>query len=338
MRVILAALAATTIAGAQAQAATEPRIGTTATAQRDVSGTLAGTRRMLKLGDGVFQNVDIATGDAAAAQILFADETALTMGPNSRVTLDKLVYDPATRKGELAIRATTGAFRFISGSGPKAGYKIDTPMGTIGVRGTIIQFLIRGPWLTLELTEGGTTLCTKSGKCVELDRPGTYVVTNGSDVGNTQSKYDKSCGEGRSSCSVGTGGDSLFVDFIGLGRVFNDIVPSAGPNVPPPNPGNGPPPDPGNGPPPPPPGNGPPPDPGNGPPPNPGNGPPPPPPPPTPTGFPPITNQGVGIPPGLASGPLPPGLANRGPSFLPPGQQNTPPGQLNTPPGQLKKH
>src|SRR5690242_2548421 len=59
MRVILAALAATTIAGAQAQAATEPRIGTTATAQRDVSGTLAGTRRMLKLGDGVFQNEDI---------------------------------------------------------------------------------------------------------------------------------------------------------------------------------------------------------------------------------------------------------------------------------------
>jgi hypothetical protein len=46
----------------------------------------------------------------------------------------------------------------------------------------------------------------------------------------------------------------------------------------------------------------------------------------------------VGIPPGLASGPLPPGLANRGPSFLPPGQQNTPPGQLTTPPGQLKKH
>jgi hypothetical protein len=39
-------------------------------------------------------------------------------------------------------------------------------------------------------------------------------------------------------------------------------------------------------------------------------------------GFPPITNSGVGIPPGLdKKTTLPPGLTNRGPTFLPPGQQ-----------------
>lgn len=305
MRVILTALvAATSLATIEAHAATELRIGTAASTKSEVSGTLAGNRRLLKLGDGVFQNEDIATGNAASAQILFADETALTMGPNSRVILDKLVYDPSQKKGELAIRATTGVFRFISGSGPKPGYKIETPMGTIGVRGTIIQFSIQGQWLTLSLTEGGTSICTKSGQCANLDRPGTYVVTNGTELGQTKSAHDKSCGEGAKSCSVGNGSDTLFIDFLGLTRVFNEIAPGAGPNAPPPGPSNGPPP----------------------------------PGPPTQTGFPPITNQGVGIPPGLANGPLPPGLANRGPSFLPPGQQNTPPGQLNTPPGQLKKH
>ena len=297
MRVALTALvAATSLAAIEAQAATELRIGTAASTKSEVSGTLAGNRRLLKLGDGVFQNEDIATGNAASAQILFADETALTMGPNSRVILDKLVYDPSQKKGELAIRATTGVFRFISGSGPKAGYKIDTPMGTIGVRGTIIQFSIQGQWLTLSLTEGGTSICTKLGKCANLDRPGTYVVTNGTELGETKSTRDKSCGEGSKNCSVGNGSDTLFIDFLGLRPFPNELSPAAGPNNPPPGPG---------------PGNGPPPDPGNG---------PPPPPPPTQTGFPPITNQGVGIPPGLSSGPLPPGLANRGPSFLPPGQ------------------
>ncbi|HEY7608553.1 MAG TPA: FecR domain-containing protein [Alphaproteobacteria bacterium] len=309
MRVILAGFVAATTAAAAAaaQAATEPRIGTTASAQREVTGTLAGARRMLKLGDGVFQNEDIATGDAAAAQILFTDETALTLGPNSRVTLDKVVYDPDRRQGELAIRAATGTFRFISGSGPKTGYRIDTPMGTIGVRGTIIEFAIRGPWLTLSLTEGGTILCTKTGKCVELNKPGTYVVTNGSELGNTKSKYDKSCGEGRTNCSVGDGSDTLFIDFLGLNRFFNELSPAAGPNSPPPN--------------------APPPDPGNGPPPDPGNGPPPPGPPPQ-AGFPPIQTGAGTVPPGLQRDTLPPGLTNRGPSFLPPGQQNSPPGQL----------
>ncbi len=281
--------AAGSVAAAGANAATDIRIGTTASAKNEVSGHLGGTRRALKLGDGVFQNESIATGAGASAQILFTDETALTLGPNSRVTLDKAVYDPAGRKGELVLRATSGAFRFVSGSGPKNGYKIGTPMGTIGVRGTIIEFAIRGQWLVLSLTEGGTYLCTSAQKCVELSRPGTYVVTNGTQIGSEKSKFDKSCDEshGLTKCLVGSGDDALYLNFLGLGRVFNELSPGAGPNLPPPN--NPPP----------------------------GNGPPPP-----QAGFPPIVTGAGTIPPGLQNRTtLPPGLANRGPSFLPPGQQ-----------------
>ncbi len=223
------------------------------------------------------------------------------MGPNSRVTLDKAVYDPSSKKGELVLRATTGAFRFVSGSGPKQGYKIDTPVGTIGVRGTIIEFAIRGQWLTLSLTEGGTYICTASQQCTELNKPGTYIVTNGTQTGSEKSKFERSCDtNGNTKCVVGSGDDTLYLQFLGLGHL-PDLTPTAGPNTPPNNP---------------PPGNGPPPD--NGPPPNnpPPNGPPP------VTGFPPILTGSGQIPPGIANkDTLPPGLANRGPSFLPPGQQ-----------------
>jgi hypothetical protein len=203
------------------------------------------------------------------------------------VTLDKAIYDPATRKGELVLRATTGAFRFVSGSGPKEGYKIGTPLGTIGVRGTIIEFAIRGQTLHLSLTEGGTYLCTAAQVCTELTKPGTYLVTNGAntDKGN---KFDKSCDQAGTKCIIGSGDDALYLNFLGLGRVFNDLSPGAGPGFPPSN--N------------PPPGNG--------------------PPPPSQSGFAPIVTGAGTVPPGLQNrSTLPPGLANRGPSFLPPGQQ-----------------
>jgi hypothetical protein len=282
MRTFPLILAAAGSLAAATQSAAEPRIGTAAITKNEVTGTLGPNRRALKLGDGVFQNESVATGDSAGAQILFADETALTMGPNSRVTLDKLVYDPTRKRGELAIRTTTGVFRFISGSGPKAGYNIDTPMGTIGVRGTIISWAIQGPWLTLSLIEGGASLCTAARRCVELDKPGTYVVTNGTQLGDTKSSYGKACdSSGPTKCVVGDGSDSLYLQYIGL-RTLHQLAPGAGPN----------------------------------------DGPPGPPPPPPPTGgFPPIQTGAGTVPPGLQSH-TPPGIErNRGPGNLPPGHQ-----------------
>ena len=329
---------------AHAQAATPPQIGTAAVTKNSVTGALGATQRALKRGDGVFQNESIKTGKDAGAQLLFRDETALTMGPDSHVTLDKLVYDPDKKSGELSIRAVSGAFRFVTGSGPKAGYKIETPVGTIGVRGTIVQFVIKERWLWVSLMEGAALVCVSPTSCVTLDKPGTYAVTSGSRTSSPQSKSDEACGSsgsgsfstggGRNYCTVfDDSGQTLYLYFLGIGQILNSLTPAAGPGVSPPN---QPPPPPGNGP-PPPPGNGPPP---NVPPPTPGSGPPPPPPPPpTPAGFSPITNPGVGVPPGLSTGPLPPGLQDRctSGSCTAPGPKAGPPGHTNTPPGQLKK-
>ena len=238
MRVLTGFVAGTLLFGiAPAHADTTPRIGTAALATNAVTGLLGTTRRTLKRGDGVFQNENIMTGANAGAQLLFQDETALTMGPDSQVILDKLIYDPNKRAGEMSIRAVTGAFRFVSGSAPKQGYSIKTPVGTIGVRGTIIQFWIKGLQLTLQLDEGGTYFCGAQNKCVELDKPGTYVVVTSQQVGSSQSKNAKECGSGGGAhCYITDGDQTLFIDFLGLGRVLNDLNPAAGPNFPPNNP------------------------------------------------------------------------------------------------------
>ena len=80
---------------AAAQAATSPQIGTTAVTKNSVTGLLGKEQRTLKRGDRVHQDESIATGRDAGAQILFQDEAALTMGPDSRVTLHKLIFDRA---------------------------------------------------------------------------------------------------------------------------------------------------------------------------------------------------------------------------------------------------
>lgn len=73
------------------------------------------------------------------AQLLFLDETSLSIGPQSEVILDRFVYDPATGAGSVAIETVKGAFRFITGSQNPANYAIQTPFASLGVRGTIVD-------------------------------------------------------------------------------------------------------------------------------------------------------------------------------------------------------
>jgi hypothetical protein len=169
------------------------RIGTTASASSDVQGRRGAVQRGLKVGDSVYREEEIRTGQAAKAQLLFRDETVFSIGPNSVVVLDKFVFDPDKKTGEMAVKAVTGAFRFVSGSAPKDKYRIETPAGSIGVRGTALTFSITGSTLTLRLDHGSAELCT-GGTCVKLTQPGTYVVSTGGTTTTPQKVGDAACG------------------------------------------------------------------------------------------------------------------------------------------------
>jgi hypothetical protein len=114
-------------------------IGVAAAAKNDVNGTSGSETRSVTAGSRIFQDEVITTGAQSMAQFLFLDETTLSVGPQSKITLDKFVYNPTTNTGSLVLNATQGAFRFISGSQPSANYKINTAIATIGTRGTIVD-------------------------------------------------------------------------------------------------------------------------------------------------------------------------------------------------------
>jgi hypothetical protein len=121
-------LFAMTLTAANAQT----KIGMAQSVKPQAEGSVAGT---LAAGSGVHANETVKTGSSGQAGLQFIDQSKLSVGPLSQVRLDKFVYDPNKGTGTVAIEATRGAFRFSTGSQNKGQVKIETPYGSLGVRG-----------------------------------------------------------------------------------------------------------------------------------------------------------------------------------------------------------
>ncbi|MHA1524632.1 MAG: FecR family protein [Alphaproteobacteria bacterium] len=151
-------------------------IGAAEEVENKVSGTLADQSRQLAKGDEIFANELITTDEDSTANLVFADETELAVGPLSSITLDKFVYDPDTKTGEIVFNATRGVFRFITGLGNKNIYTIKTPLATIGVQGTEFDLVIdEDGEAGVLLGKGAVRVCHTKRDCRRLHRQGHYM-------------------------------------------------------------------------------------------------------------------------------------------------------------------
>ena len=73
-----------------------------------------GTRSDLRLKDNIIRNAELVTADAGALEVTFNDGSKLTMGQNSRLTVDEYVYGQGSASKQT-VRYTKGLFRFLSG-------------------------------------------------------------------------------------------------------------------------------------------------------------------------------------------------------------------------------
>ena len=94
---------------------------------------------------------DVRLGDqvnsarVSSLQVLLKDQTVFTVGPECELVIDRFVYDPAKDSNSLKANVTKGMFRFMSGNISKSGpesVSIDTPVASLGVRGTIVEGLV----------------------------------------------------------------------------------------------------------------------------------------------------------------------------------------------------
>ena len=164
--------------------AQDTKIGVTAVVNPNATGQVpAKARRTLLVGSDVFSQENVITTENGQAQMLFLDESALTIGPDSEVVLDEFVYDPNTKTGKLALTATKGLFRLVGGRISKTTAVIlKTPTATIGIRGGIAMINVAdggGPTTStflfgdqMDVTSGGVTKsATRPGFTITVSNP-----------------------------------------------------------------------------------------------------------------------------------------------------------------------
>ena len=152
------------------------QVGTTASVKKEVVGRLEDSARMLQEGDDVHLDELIETSADSEGEFVLRDDTKLALGPNSQITLDRFVYDPEAKDGDIVINATKGAFRFISGSAKKSAYTIKTPVASIGVRGTVFDGYVNDDGeIAVLLMDGEVDICNEGRECRRLNRTGYFL-------------------------------------------------------------------------------------------------------------------------------------------------------------------
>jgi len=90
-----------------------------------------------KMGDPVYRGDVVQTGADGKIAITFTDGTAFNLSANARMVLNEFVYDPNGKSNSTFFSLSKGTFTFIAGKVAKTGdMKIDTPVATMGIRGT----------------------------------------------------------------------------------------------------------------------------------------------------------------------------------------------------------
>lgn len=179
------ALSCMLLAASASQVSSQQAVGETLVVVNLVTAAFNHDTRSLAAGDQVRQNEIIEVGLDALSEIELEDDTKLALGPGSRLTLDKFVYDPEKSRGSIVLDLVKGTFRFVTGVAEKPTYLIKTPAAAITVRGTIFDIYVEEAGLAwLLLHEGAVQVCNLRGQCRDLDEPGKLIrIDDDGDVG-----------------------------------------------------------------------------------------------------------------------------------------------------------
>src|ERR1044071_3505768 len=118
--------------------AAQERVGVSSAVNQQATGTPPGAAaRPVVIGQEVVFNERINTAAVGQTQLLFLDESSMSIGPNSDLTIDQFVYDPRTGSGKLAMTTTRGVLRFVGGKLSKQDDAVTmrTSSATLAVRG-----------------------------------------------------------------------------------------------------------------------------------------------------------------------------------------------------------
>jgi hypothetical protein len=137
-------LIALVLAAAPVAARADDPIGQIKTETGTVTVERAGKALPVAIGDHVFQADKITTAPDGSVGITFADNSMMSLGPDSQLALDQFRFDSTTQDGVFDSSLQKGTLAVKSGQivhqTPEAMH-IRTPAALLGVRGT--EFVVR---------------------------------------------------------------------------------------------------------------------------------------------------------------------------------------------------
>ena len=114
-------------------------IGSVTAAKGKASVVRDGQQHAPEVGFKLKTNDTMTTGQDGAIGIIFNDETILSLGANSELTVNEYVFNPEQSRFSFVARMVRGTAAYMSGLigkiNPEAAH-FNIPSGTIGVRGT----------------------------------------------------------------------------------------------------------------------------------------------------------------------------------------------------------
>lgn len=151
-------------------------VAATGAASADATGTAVGVAtlsevtggtepRVLEIGSDLFIGDLVRTSPSGRVEIVFTDDTQLVVGPGSTLEIADYLLRNDGSAGNLAVKALAGTFRFVTGSSGHDRYRIITPTGTIGVRGTAFDLVVDAAGSRVVMYRGATELCATNGSC-----------------------------------------------------------------------------------------------------------------------------------------------------------------------------
>ncbi|WP_421900462.1 FecR domain-containing protein [Maridesulfovibrio sp.] len=125
-------------------------IGVITAAEGEVFAESDSGMRALEPGSAIYQGEKLVTGAGGNVEVRFADDTLLSQGGDSVISLDDYVFDSSgAESADLMFKMAQGTFRVVTGKiaeqNPER-FKLGSPLATIGIRGTIV---------VSEITPGG---------------------------------------------------------------------------------------------------------------------------------------------------------------------------------------
>lgn len=129
------------------QAAYAEKVGVAAAVNPDAYSSLSGApNKQLSIGKSIFYNERISTDASGVVQVLLVDGSTFTVGANSDLVIDRFVYDPRKKSGEIVATFSKGAMRYIGGkiSKNEDGVTVKTPAGSLAIRGGMMQGSLAG--------------------------------------------------------------------------------------------------------------------------------------------------------------------------------------------------